>query len=304
VRGNKIHDLHLEQSEALTISNNIYDFVVEDNEIYDVDNIGIDIAGFQDHTKFAATKGKVISNRVYKSNSMSNPGQLKSPRWIAGIYIDGGRGLDLTGDAILIERNVVYDYGFGIEIGSEKSGKKVENIIVRDNLIFGNWLVGISVGHDSDDQQSYVESCLVSNNTLYENKLDTGEDAGELRITKNKGIDKPLRNIRYENNLIATSRSGRCLIYADIKPKLKKYDLTLASNLFIGVNSKFWNCEKDFQQFSSMTEITLQNNEMKSEFPFESELPAGSELVEAIKNRNIQNFFKPKPFAAGKGITW
>ena len=48
--------------------------------------------------------------------------------------IDGGRGLDLQEGALRVEGNIVYDYGFGIEIGTEKSGEKVDNV-VQSNLI-------------------------------------------------------------------------------------------------------------------------------------------------------------------------
>jgi hypothetical protein len=305
VRGNKLHDLYLGQNEALTISNNVTDFAVIDNEIHDVDNIGIDIAGFQDDHPFAATKGKVVSNRVYKSTARNNPGQLEAYPWIAGIYVDGGRGLDLKENAILVEKNVVYDYGFGIEIGTEKSGEKVDNIIVQNNLVFKNWIVGIGVGHNDDDQKSYVEHCVVRNNTLYQN-YRSGDDAGELRITKNKETTQPLNNIRYENNLIADLRSNRCLVYADILPQLEKFDLTFVHNLFAGTASKFWNCKKmDFQQFNSLTSISLQSNEFHSDYPFEKELPTDPKLIiQAIQAGTIKDFFKPKPFAAGRGIAW
>lgn len=303
VRGNKIHDLHLGQSEALTIANNVHDFTVTDNEIYQVDNIGIDIAGFQDDQSFAPTKGKVISNRVYESTANDNPGQLRTRPWIAGIYIDGGRGLDLNDGAILIERNVVYDHGFGIDIGSEKTGEKVDNVIVQNNLIFKNWIVGIGVGHNDDEQRSYVENCLVKNNTLYQNKRNAGDDPGELRLTKN--FEKPFTNVRYENNLIVGADIGRCLLYAKVHPPLAKFDLTFANNLFVGNASKFWDCEKDFQQFNTMTSISLQNNEFRSDFPFEKELPDDPKLiVEAIRTGTIKDFFRPKAFAVGKGIAW
>lgn len=305
IRGNKLHDLHLGQNEALTISNNVHDFTVIDNEIYDVDNIGIDIAGFQDGKQLAATKGRVISNRIYKSTAKDNPGQLKTYPWIAGIYIDGGHGLDLKEGAILVERNVVYDYGFGVEIGTEKSGNKVDNVVVQNNLIFKNWIVGVGVGHNDDNQKSYVENCVVRNNTLYQN-YRSGGDAGELRLTKNKEVEQPLKNIRYENNLIADLRSNRCLIYADVQPQLEKFDLTFVNNLFVGTASRFWKCETmDFQQFNSLTSINLQGNEFRSDYPFEKELPADPKLIiQAIKAGNIKDFFKPKPFAAGRGIAW
>jgi hypothetical protein len=305
VRGNKIHDLHLGKDEALTISNNVYDFTVADNEIFDVDNIGIDIAGFQDHSAFAATKGQVVSNRVYKSNAKDNPGQLHTYPWIAGIYIDGGHGLDLQEGALLVERNLVFDYGFGIEIGAEHSGEKVENLVVQNNLLFRNWIVGIGVGHDSSDQKSYLENTIIRNNTLYQNYRN-GADAGELRLTKNKGAKEPFKNIRYENNLIATAGSNRCLVYADVKPELEKFDVTFANNLFVGTASTFWKCgQLNFQQFSSLTSISLQNNEYKSDFPFEKELPADPALIiSAIRAGTIKDFFKPKAFAAGRGISW
>jgi hypothetical protein len=305
VRGNKIHDLHLGQSEALTISNNVNDFAVTDNEIYDVDNIGIDIAGFQDGKRLAATKGKVISNRIYKSNAKDNPGQLKTYPWIAGIYIDGGRGLDLGEGALRVERNVVYDYGFGIEIGTEKSGEKVDNVVVEQNLIFKNWIVGIGVGHNDSNQKSYVENCILRNNTLYQNHR-SGDDAGELRLTKHEEATQPLKNIRYENNLIADLGRGRCLVYADVQPELEKFDLTFTNNLFVGTASKFWKCATmDFQQFNSLTSINLQSNEFQSDYPFEKELPTDpTVIIQVIRAGTIKDFFKPKPFAAGRGISW
>lgn len=306
VRGNKIHDLHLGQSEALTISNNVNNFSVTDNEIYDVDNIGIDIAGFQDETRFAATKGKVISNRIYKSNAKDNPGQVNTYPWIAGIYIDGGHGLDLQEGALRVEGNIVYDYGFGIEIGTEKSGEKVDNVIVQNNLVFKNWIVGIGVGHDSSNQKSYVENCIVRNNTLYQNHRSGDDDAGELRLTKHKEATQPLKNIRYENNLIADLGSNRCLVYADVQPELEKFDLTFATNLFVGTASKFWKCATmDFQQFNSLTSLSLQGNEFQSDYPFEKELPADpAVIIQAIRAGTIKDYFKPKPYAASRGIAW
>jgi hypothetical protein len=308
VRGNKVHDLHLGQSEAVTISNNVNDFAVVDNEIYHVDNIGIDIAGFQDGQPFAATKGTVVSNRVYQSTARENPGQRKTYPWIAGIYIDGGHGRNLNEDAVLIERNVVYDYGFGIEIGAERCGQKVDNVIAQNNLLLNNWIVGIGVGHNDDDQTSYVENCVVRNNTLYQNHRNgEKDDAGELRITKNKGTKEPLTNIRYENNLVVNLGSGLCLVYADIKLPLTKFDLTFVNNMFVGIASEFWDCESsmNFQQFNSLTSLTLRGNEFKSDFPFEKALPTDPKLiVEAIRTGTIKDFFKPKAFAAGRGVSW
>jgi hypothetical protein len=305
IRGNKIHDLHLGKSEAVTIQNNVSDFLIVENEIYDVDNIAIDII---QHKPFGPTKGQVISNRVYQSTARDNPGQLKAYPSIAGIYVDGGSGMDLNGGAILIEKNVVYDYGFGIQVGTETSGEKVENVIVRNNLVFRNWVVGIGVGKDDDDQKSYVENCVVRNNTLYQNDTrNDGTDFGELRLVKHKDTEQPFKNIHYENNLIASLGSNRCLLYAQVQPQKKEFGLTFADNLFMGNASRFWDCDEkmDFQQFNSMEWLNLQNNQFKLNSPFETELPADPNLiVNAIRDGTIKVFFEPRGFAKGRGIKW
>jgi hypothetical protein len=305
IRGNKVHHLHLGKSEAVTIQNNVSNFSIVENEIYDVDNIAIDII---QHKPFGPTKGQVLLNRVYKSTAKDNPGQLKAYPSIAGIYVDGGSGLDLNGSAILIEKNVVYDYGFGIQVGTETSGEKVQNVIVRNNLIIRNWIVGIGVGKNDQRQKSYVENCVVSNNTLYQNNSrNEGTDSGELRLVKHNKTEQPLKNIYYVNNLIATSGTGRCLLYAKVPTQSKNYNLAFTNNLFVGNSSKFWDCDErmDFQQFNLIAWINLQNNQFTSDTPFEKELPADPDLIIlAIRNGTIQGFFNPKAFAVGRGIDW
>src|SRR6185369_5398364 len=47
---NRLHNLRLGNSETITIKSNVQDFHVNENIIFDTDNIGIDVIGFEDNS--------------------------------------------------------------------------------------------------------------------------------------------------------------------------------------------------------------------------------------------------------------
>jgi len=118
---NEIHDCRLGYSEALVVNGNIDGFIINDNEVYDVTNIGIDIIGHEgtcsDPSKDIARNGIISQNITYNC--------LSPYATSAGIYVDGGKNL-------IIEQNLVHNNQWGIEIGCENIGKTTDNIIVRN----------------------------------------------------------------------------------------------------------------------------------------------------------------------------
>jgi hypothetical protein len=202
---NKISNMHLGRSEAITINGNVSNFSLEGNEITNIDNIGIDIGGFQENDKDGnplnyQANGKILQNTLFTNAELfqQNPGQKSY--WIAGIYIDGGKD-------VFISRNYVTSFGFGIVVASEKCEKSVDNIIVSNNLLAQNVINGISVGHGlevdekqkvENDQRSFANSVSLINNTIIVSDLK--EDGGALRLVSHR-IDG-IKHLTIANNLI------------------------------------------------------------------------------------------------------
>lgn len=165
VRGNRVHDLILGSSESLTVSGNVDGFTIEDNLVYDNNNIGIDIAGFygtcQGSCQDQPRNGVVAGNTVYNIDSSTNPAYGAGSRSAGGIYIDGGTD-------IIIERNQVYSSNFGIELASENKGKATSDIIVRNNYIHHNEGAGLIMGGSGSSNGSAVNNVIL-NNTFLEN---------------------------------------------------------------------------------------------------------------------------------------
>ncbi len=171
IRGNLIHDCEPARSEALVLNGNVERFLVEDNEVRDVNNIGIDFIGgetdIQPDPTLVARNGSCRGNLVVRANSIYGGG------YAGGIYVDGGRD-------ILIERNVVTGCDLGIEIGAENAGTDTTGIVVRDNFIYRNEKVGLIFGGYARNV-GRVRGCSFLNNTTWGN--DTlGEGVGELWI--------------------------------------------------------------------------------------------------------------------------
>ncbi len=176
IQGNDLHDMKLGNSEALVLNGNVELFTVTQNRVYDNDNIGIDLIGFEDTAPDSAydqaRDGVVSENVVYNIDTIANPA-YGGEQSAAGIYVDGGT-------RIVIERNHVYQSNMGIEIASEHQGHATSYVTVRNNLIHQNHIAGLAMG-GYDTNRGSTENCTVINNTFFQN--DSNQDGnGELYI--------------------------------------------------------------------------------------------------------------------------
>ena len=171
IDGNEIYRCTPAPSEALVLNGNVRNFAVTNNYVHDVNNIGIDIIGGEgrspDPATDAARDGIVAGNRVTRAR-FSGGG-----RDAAGIYVDAGRN-------VIVERNLVWRNDVGIEVNALHAPAVATGVVVRNNFVWSNNRVGISIG-GSDAFTGSVQNSRVTNNTVVRNDVRrTG--GGELRV--------------------------------------------------------------------------------------------------------------------------
>jgi hypothetical protein len=204
IDGNEVHHLKTGSSESLVVNGNVTNFRITHNIVHDNNNIGIDVIGFErtapNPAVDQARDGVVSGNLVYNITSRGNPayGNVQDSD---GIYVDGGT-------RVLIERNVMHDVDFGIELASEHKGRATSYITARNNLIYHANTAGVSIG-GYDPERGRTEHCTVINNTLYDN--DTGgTGSGEFQMQYNMADDV------FKNNIVYAG--ARCLISVNKSP--------------------------------------------------------------------------------------
>ena len=171
IDGNEIYDCEPAPSEALTLNGNVQNFTIRNNDVHDVDNIGIDMIGGE--TDIQPDPSKVARNGLVRGNRVARARSSYGGGFAAGIYVDGGRD-------IVIENNSVTESDIGIEIGAENRGIVASGVVVRNNLIYDNDKAGLGFGGYASFT-GRVRDCVFTNNTLYKN--DTlGAGFGELWI--------------------------------------------------------------------------------------------------------------------------
>jgi parallel beta-helix repeat protein len=187
IDGNQIFNCQPANSEALTLNGNVHDFQVSNNYVHDVNNIGLDFIGGEgmspDPSTDVARNGSVFNNRVTRAHR-------RGLADAAGIVVDGGRN-------ITVERNTSWANDVGIEVNAVAAGSIATGVVVRDNSVYLNWGVGISIGA-SQQSDGTVTDCQVSNNTLYHDNARHTAD-GELRLQWGSGNT-------IENNLVSSAR--------------------------------------------------------------------------------------------------
>ena len=198
IDGNEVHHLKTGSSESLVVNGNVTNFRITHNVVHDNNNIGIDVIGFErtapDPAVDQARDGVVSSNLVYNITSKGNPAYQNEEN-SDGIYVDGGT-------RILIERNVMHDVDFGIELASEHKDRATSYITARNNLIYHGHTAGISIGGYAPDR-GHTEHCIVVNNTLYENDT-SATGSGEFQMQWN------IADNIFENNIVYAG--PRCLM--------------------------------------------------------------------------------------------
>jgi hypothetical protein len=196
IDSNQLYNLKLGSSESLSLDGNVEMFQVTNNVIHNNNNIGIDVIGFEgvapDPAYDQARNGIVAGNKVYNITSFANPA-YGGDRSADGIYVDGGLN-------VIIERNIVYSTDIGVELASEHAGRSTSGVILRNNFIYKNYVVGLSLG-GYDPLRGNTTNCEILNNTLfYNDTLFTG--TGEI------DIQFDIENNIFKNNIVYANKQG------------------------------------------------------------------------------------------------
>ena len=203
ITNNEVCDLKLGQSESLVLNGNVTNFEVSNNKVHDNDNIGIDFIGYEDMYEKGgendrARDGKCLNNLVYNISSGSNKTYSKDGLCADGIYVDGGKNIEISG-------NVVHNCDIGIEAASEHDNKATEFITITNNLIYDcEGYAGISFG-GSGETNGTAKNITISNNTVCNNNenlvIQKANDASNV-VSKNVFYQNgDNENVNYDDSL-------------------------------------------------------------------------------------------------------
>jgi hypothetical protein len=218
IEGNEVHHLKTGSSESLVVNGNVTKFRITHNVVHDNNNIGIDVIGFErtapDPAVDQARDGVVSENLVYNITSKGNPAYGEDQSSDA-IYVDGGT-------RVLIERNVIHDVDFGIELASEHRNRATSYVTARNNLIYHCNTAGVSIGGYAPER-GHTEHCIVINNTFYEDDT-AGTGSSEFQMQWNMADDV------FENNVVYAGK--RCLMTVNKSQVVKGRPVTIDHNLY------------------------------------------------------------------------
>lgn len=173
---NEISRLHLGFSEAIAIVQGSRSFAVLGNMLKGVDNIGIDVRGDDE----GVSSGGVICENVLTEFQCGNPAygnprggtlcrscapekRSDTPGDVAptcvceplgepcygrrqlrpnagGIYVDGGKN-------VVIARNVVRGWDYGVQVSSEENVQPPVGVVVQENLLLENFHSAVHLGY-------------------------------------------------------------------------------------------------------------------------------------------------------------
>jgi hypothetical protein len=151
IAGNELHDLYVGNSEVLVVNGNISNFCVASNYVHDVNNIAIDIIGYEVNENETASDGWVVDNVILDASNYwpyCSRGNCTYPRGDEssdGIYVDGGANIEIA-------YNIVGRTDHGIELQSE-NGELIRDVEVHDNLIFNSNYRHLTIGEVENSRE-------------------------------------------------------------------------------------------------------------------------------------------------------
>lgn len=196
ISGNELDHMKTGCSETLSVDGNVDGFAITSNRVHDDNNIAIGAIGFETVSPNAAydqaRNGEIRGNIVYNITSYGNP-DYGNQYAADGIYVDGGT-------QITVEQNLIHNVDYGIELASEHYTRDTSFVVARNNVIYADNAVGISIGGYAATKGG-TDHCTIDNNTLYGNDTkNTG--TGEFQIQYNA------TNNVFENNILYATRQG------------------------------------------------------------------------------------------------
>ena len=222
ITGNKIHDMDCGKSEAIIINGYVNKVDVIENEINDIFNIGIDVAGHygansdpnKDYARYVYVAGNKISNAV---STIADNG---------GIYVDGAKG-------VLVERNYITGCPFGISVGQENnitdSNLHVEDVVVSYNYIESSIKGGIRVGTNKLLGSSVFNSVVI-NNTIIQ---DPTAGSGSLVIGKSHDNE-------FVNNVVYDKGSWHNIVLTDDNSTEEEIYNTIIQHNYLYSTNHMW----------------------------------------------------------------
>jgi hypothetical protein len=219
VAGNLVDHLLTGCSESTSMTGNVSYFALLSNIIAYDNNIGLDSTGWEDDGKpyDYARYGIIRGNVVHDIHSEpTNPDY--NYYGADGIYVDGG-------SRIIIEQNLIYHVDYGLEIASETSGHYATYVTARNNVIYGNTQVGISIGGSSPNPggNGGTQHSAIVNNTLFGNdtqQTGTGEFQIQWYATNNS----------FRNNILFAN--AQCLFDSMTPTAVQPLPVTLNNNIY------------------------------------------------------------------------
>jgi hypothetical protein len=223
VAGNLVDHLLTGCSESVSMTGNVSYYAILSNVVAYNNNIGIDFTGWEDDGKTYdyARYGIVRGNIVHDIHSEPN-----NPDYnyygADGIYVDGGAN-------IIIEQNQIYRVDYGLEIASETSGHYAVAVTARNNLIYSNTQVGVSIGGASPNTggrangNGGTRDSNIVNNTLYDNDTHhTGTGEFQIQWYATNNI--------FENNIAYAN--SQCLLVSMTPHSVQPTPATLNNNVY------------------------------------------------------------------------
>ena len=200
IDGCEVYDCNTGPNELMTMYGEVSNFEITNCIVHDGTNINMDMIGRDtcsvDCNQPAGSLFGRPSYGLIKGNVCYNAG---AKSWGSGIYGDGAGKPDLP-DNIIIEDNICYGNDFcGIEMGDEHNGESSGGILIRRNICYNNQYSGFNCGGGGVGYGGTVKNCTFINNVSYQN------GHRELDIA-------PCQNITVKNNIFYRSASG-ILIY-------------------------------------------------------------------------------------------
>lgn len=154
---NDIYNLTTGYSEAIKIVGNVDGFLVEGNDVFDVANICIVVAGNYSWVRLSNPELNHARNGIIRYN---NTFRCKSPiAASAGIYVDGGRDIYIT-------HNNSHHNDVGYSVGSEQLGD-ASGIVLNRNTAISNSQAGIVIGTITPG--AHVKDVVVTENQIKKN---------------------------------------------------------------------------------------------------------------------------------------